>query len=432
MNITYRTVAWLILLCSTLCTALGQPTTDTLTLSRAEAETLFLQRNLPLLAGKLEIDEAKAQVIQAKLWPNPSISVGEINLWANAGAEASGRLFGNWGNHQQVAVEIEQVIQTAGKRKKLIAVHEAGVAIAEQGFEDLLRSLRVELRAQLADLLVAQQRETAYQRVLGALRRLAAGYQRQVELGNVSRAEYMRLKASEIEFMKALDDIKQDARSAQATLKSLLGVAPEQELMLAEEAVVPVSMNAITQLDPSTVAAWAAQFNAELKALGFTARQAEHQLAYERAQRTPDIEVGINYDRGGNIMRDFVGIGVSMDLPFFNRNQGNIKAAQHNLQRQRLLEQHRRHEVQAEAVRVLSGLETAMARREAIGADYAVDLDGVLSAYHRNFADRTISLLEYLDFLEAYLSVKDTVLETDKEVEVQYETLRYHVGDNLP
>lgn len=431
MSTVYRTFAWLVLSAGITCSAYPQSAADTLSISRQDLEALFLQRNLRLLARKLEIDESKAKVIQAKLWPNPTISVEEINLWANAGAEASGRLFGNWGNHAQINVEIEQVIQTAGKRKTLIAVHEANVNINEQEFEDLLRSLRVEFRIQVADLLVAQQREAAYQHVLEGIGRLVAGYLRQVESGNVSRAEYIRLKASEIAFMKALDDIKQTARSAQATLKSLVGIAPGQELILLDENITPVSNDAIAQLDAAKIRDWTVRFNAELRAFRFTTQQAEHQLAYERAQRIPDIAVGINYDRGGNIMRDFVGVGVAMDLPFFNRNQGNITAAQLNVQRQRLLEEHRRNEVENAAVRVLTDLKTTLARREAIGNDYADNLDSVLTAYHRNVADRTISLLEYLDFLQAYLSVKDTVLETEKEMETQYETLRYYVGDNL-
>src|SRR5690606_7455083 len=78
---------------------------DTLMLHPAEAEVIFLENNLKLLAGKLGIDEAKARVIQAKRWPNPTLSIGEINGWANAGSENLGRLAGRWGNHAQVAVD---------------------------------------------------------------------------------------------------------------------------------------------------------------------------------------------------------------------------------------------------------------------------------------------------------------------------------------
>src|SRR5690606_19319077 len=124
-------------------------------------------------------DEAKAKVIQARLWPNPTLSISEVNGWANAGSESLGRLAGNWGDHAQVAIDIEQLIQTAGKRRKLLAIEETGVRIAEQQFEVLLRSLQVELRAQLALLRCAQERLVVYDRVLAEQQRLVTGYERQ-------------------------------------------------------------------------------------------------------------------------------------------------------------------------------------------------------------------------------------------------------------
>src|SRR5690606_10075721 len=158
-------------------------------------------------------------------------AIDEVNLWSNHGAEELGRLFGSWGNHAQASVDIEQVIQTAGKRRILMAVEEAGVRIAEQQFEDVLRSLKVELRSQLADLDLAQQREYTYQGALAQLRRLLQAYRRQMENGNVSRSEYMRLRASEAELVKAIAGIRKDSREAQQALKVLLGIAPECELV---------------------------------------------------------------------------------------------------------------------------------------------------------------------------------------------------------
>lgn len=410
----------------------AQPATDTLTISREQAETIFLQRNLKLLATKLEIDEAKAQVIQAKLWPNPSLAIDEVNLWSNHGAEELGRLFGSWGNHAQASVDIEQVIQTAGKRRKLMAVEEAGVRIAEQQFEDVLRSLKVELRSQLADLDLAQQREYTYQGALAQLRRLLQAYRRQMENGNVSRSEYMRLRASEAELVKAIAGIRKDSREAQQALKVLLGIAPECELVFKGTQSHDLALDAAKTLHAAAILEWTDTYNAELQALRWEVTQAEHKLRYERAQRTPDVAVSVGYDRGGNIMRDFIGLGVSMDIPFFDRNQGNIKATQAALERNRLLAQEKAVEVGSAAIRVWKDLLITISQREHFGPDDETEMERLLEGYHRSFAERRVSLLEYLDFLEAYLDTKDYLLETNRDIYVQYENLRYYVGDQLP
>ncbi|RME18937.1 MAG: hypothetical protein D6799_02310, partial [Bacteroidetes bacterium] len=54
---------------------------DTLKLSREQCEAIFLKENLLLLAEKLEISKAEAIKLQASLWPNPNITLDEINLW---------------------------------------------------------------------------------------------------------------------------------------------------------------------------------------------------------------------------------------------------------------------------------------------------------------------------------------------------------------
>ncbi|GGC25488.1 cation transporter [Parapedobacter defluvii] len=411
----------------------GQYAPDTLAVTPTEAEAVFLQRNLRLLAGKLDIDMAKAQVIQAKLWPNPVLSIGEVNPWSNRDAEVLGRLFGDWGNHAQVAVDVEQLIQTAGKRRKRIAVEEAGLVVAEHSFEDLLRSLQAEFRTEMAELYRTQAGMVVYQGVLGQLQQLLGGYQRQVAQGNISRSEYMRLQASEVALMKAIDDLRRENGEAQRQLKTLMGLTPQQELILTGGGGgTDIPIDVLNALDAPTLQEWANTHNAELAALQSGTVQADWQLRYEQAQRVPDVTVSAGYDRGGNIMRDFVGLGIAVDLPFFNRNQGNIKAAQLALAQSRLLADDKKNEAESEAIRIWKDLLAIIARREHMGTQYEADMDTLLASYHRNFAERHISLLEYLDFLEAYLHSKDTLLDTEKELRVQYEALRYHVGNQLP
>lgn len=120
---------------------------DTLKLSRQQCEAIFLKENLLLIAEKLKVPQAEAMVLQAKLWPNPTVSLDEINLWATQkqlsvfNQELPGFNGGNFGRNQQVSFSIEQLILTAGKRKKLMALEQVNVDKSKQYFEDLLRHL---------------------------------------------------------------------------------------------------------------------------------------------------------------------------------------------------------------------------------------------------------------------------------------------------
>ena len=87
-----------------------------------EIETHFLQNNLSLIAKKYQISESEALLIQEKLLPNPSLAISEVNFWKNGSSEQMPYLFGKYGQTQQISLELEQLIETAGKRKKRVAI----------------------------------------------------------------------------------------------------------------------------------------------------------------------------------------------------------------------------------------------------------------------------------------------------------------------
>jgi cobalt-zinc-cadmium efflux system outer membrane protein len=123
---------------------------DTLKINRAQCETIFLKENLALMAEKLKIPQAEAMVLQAKLWPNPTLTVDQVNLWATPsqtrGQEVVPPLIGSFGKNLEFGVGLEQLVQTAGKRKKLVALEQVSVEKAKQYFEELLRNLKIEFR----------------------------------------------------------------------------------------------------------------------------------------------------------------------------------------------------------------------------------------------------------------------------------------------
>src|ERR1700744_6208155 len=56
-------------------------------------------------------------------------------------------------------------------------------------------------------------------------------------------------------------------------------------------------------------------------------RAGELNYKYQKALAVPDLSLSLGYDEAGSFLYNYYGIGASIDLPFFNRNQGNIKSA---------------------------------------------------------------------------------------------------------
>lgn len=323
---------------------------DTLNISRAEAETIFLKNNLKLLSEKLNIDQAEAQVIQAKLWPNPTLEVSEINLWSNATAEQLPPISGNWGKTSQVGVSLEQLFYTAGKRKKRIAMEKVTVEIAHEYFQDFIRSLKIEFRNNLTDLQYVQQKQAVYKKQLNSMQKLLKAYENQAKQGNISRSEFIRLKASELEFLKEISDLQKENNQLQKELKTLMNISPASYLQLIDDKFVP-ELAKLENINLADLTSSALENRPDVKVSILEEKYNERKYKYELAQRTPDVTFGINYDRGGNIMNDFVGIGFSIDLPFFNRNQGNIKVAKFDIEKSKYAKTEKNKEAQNEVIK---------------------------------------------------------------------------------
>lgn len=415
---------------STIIASAQNSVNDTIVLTRVDAETIFLQSNLSLLAEKLNIDIAEAQIIQAKVWPNPTLSVSEVNLWSNSTSEELPVLWGNYGRNQEIGLSLEQLVYTAGKRKKLIAIEKVGAQMAAQYYKDILRSLKTEFRNNLTAIQFNQQQKSVYEKQLLSVRKLITAYASQVKKGNISQAEYVRLKASELEFLNELNELNTEGNALQKEMKILMNLPAKSYIKLENEGFVP-NLNPLDELNLADIINEAENNRPDLQFAKLAQQYSDNKYAYEKALRTPDITLQASYDRGGNIMNNFFGVGFAIDLPFFNRNQGNIKAAKYAIEQSTLIKEQTFNSAQIEIVEAYSNFTNARQLYESIDTDYDKDLDMILESHLKNFSDRNISLLVYLDYVEAYIKNKEIILTSKKQLNERLEELRYASGQEL-
>lgn len=409
---------------------------ETLLLSREECETIFLKDNLLLIAEKLQISQAEALVLQAKLWPNPTLEIDEVNLWASKkqldvfGDELQGFNDGSFGRNQQLAFSIEQLILTAGKRKKLMALEQVGVDKSKHYFEELLRNLKIEFRNLLTYLQYLQFNKDVYQDQISSLQKMTQSYQKQLMLNNISKGEYIRLKALELEMSNEMNELQEELNQTQKELRLLMRLPSKVKLAIEPDGYLR-DIKQFENVSLDSLLETAKEFRPDYKIASLEEDYYRKLHKYERAQRTPDVKLKSGYDRGGNFMYNFIGFGVAIDLPLFDRNQGNIKHAQIGLEHSRVLFEQKELNMENEMVLAYENLRNAIQFFNQIEPDYEVTLDELLISYTRNFTDRNMSLLEYIDFLDAYLENKKIILEAGKKVNKKVEELNYTIGMDL-
>src|SRR6266853_4308117 len=94
-------------------------------LSLAEAQRIAFQRNWDLLAAKAGMDAAAAQLLVAKEFPNPTLSLSTVKIDPRGNSTPSGN--GVWSRSYDTIFAVSQLLEIAGKRRDRQASARAGI-----------------------------------------------------------------------------------------------------------------------------------------------------------------------------------------------------------------------------------------------------------------------------------------------------------------
>jgi len=400
---------------------------DTLKLNKAEIEAIFLKQNLALIAEKMNISIADAEIVQAKLWENPELSISDVNFWANKPQREELTELGA-SDRLQFSIELSQLITTAGKRRKEVAVQRVSREIAVQEFGETLRELKTELRKSINEIIYSQKFEAVLTEQVNVLEKLINAYERQVRDGNFSRVELLRLKSSSLEIENELYQLRVELNSQLKTLKSLLNLPPATYIVVVSDdnnrdAIPPILQDLFSL---------AMENRPDMKLQKLQTDLFSKTLKLEKAQRVPDITLSASYDRYSGMWKNFFGIGMSFDLPILNQNQGSIRAAKLGLEQSQYLEQQIQNEMFNEIFEAYSNYEQSLKFYRKISSnELLLELDKMLEVYERNLLNRNISMLEFIDFMDTYQTSKQIFLDTQKSVNNNFEELQYSIGIDI-
>lgn len=406
----------------------------TLTFTPEQFEALFLKQNLQLIAEQMNIDIADAAVIQARLWDNPELSIGSVNLWStdkqrDGEDEVIPPFLGGIGKNTQFSIELSQLIQTANKRGKLIRREKIAKDITKEEFEDVLRGLRIELRKSIYEVCYLQSFLKVLYSQAESLEQLIHTYRKLAKEGNIARSELMRLQSSLLEKESGILENQALLNEYQKTLKALINADPLVIIIFEKGSSEPVRPDRISI---QTLLEQSIDLRPDVRRQLLTTQYYEKSLAYERSLRVPDLTIQANYDRAGGVWNDFVGFGISIDLPFFNHNQGNIKAAKFLMEQSHYLAEQTKKNVQNEVVEAYDNYRQAYEfYKKNHDDDFLQELDPMLDVYTKNLLNRNVSMLEYVDFMETYTSNKQIILTSEKNVNIQFEELQYLAGTEI-
>ena len=404
------------------CTGMHVYAQDSLHISLPEAEKQFVQKNLGLLAEKYNIDIAKAAVIQARLFNNPSMVVS-----GNLYDPKENRIFNVSNTTGQYDVAVQQLIRLAHKRNKEIALAQINTSMSEDRYYELLRTLRFSLRSNFFDLYYTQQTINGYQRQIDALQRLNAAYEDLQTKGVVTDKDALRIKS-----------LLYSLTSERAVLQNqLIDLQSSFQLLLQNNKtwfIADIAHHQLPELNnlnlPGLIDTAFANRH-DLKLAENDLRSVNTNYLLQKALAKPDITLGAEFDKRGSFVDNASFLTIGIDLPFFNRNQGNIKAAKISIDQGKARLDQQKQEVENDVQRAYSKLLSADKVLRSMDPKFQEKFEHLLLGITENFEKRNISLVEFTDFCESY---KNNVLQFNQLQDQRaqaIEALHFAIGKTM-
>lgn len=323
------------------------PTPAAAKITLDEALKLALQHNHNLRATRTTVPQSQAQEVTAGLRPNPVFSADWQNLPLFAPDEGLGSYLDN---SSQVDLGLSYTFELGKRGRRLQAAHDA-TTVAWSQVSDAERTLT----AQVATLFIGVQLAES---TLDLTRENLKSFQQAVDIGEaryqaggISENDYLKIKLQLLQFQTDVQQAALARAQALANLRQELGyesVGPDYDVAGAfDYEPAAVDLEGLQKL--------AVEHRPDLRAARQGVVAARSQLDLAKVNGRPDLTVSGTYSRHGV---NTTTIGVSIPIPIFDHNQGEIARTSVAIEQAEELERAAEEQVSSDVIQAYEGLRT--------------------------------------------------------------------------
>ncbi len=278
-----------------------------------------------LLAARQRLAIAQGRLRQANLRPNPVLDA-EYGSPRFLGGEAE----------SDFSVGVSQTFEPGGKRAKRTAVAELELQQARFEVAALEHQVAADIRTAYTRAISAARQLDVIEKLLAADAELVRITEARLNEGDVAPLDANLVKVESDRLRVRQIEARSELEIALLEIRTLIGFDIAEPLRLAPQAERPPRLD----LGLSELTAIALRERADLQAAIIGERLGTARINLAKSQATPNIAGSVRFSRNKSII-DFpppiggntvdkdneLTFGVSIDIPIFNRNQGEIASA---------------------------------------------------------------------------------------------------------
>ncbi len=287
--------------------------------TRQQAIDLALQLNQSLRAQRLGIDQSRASEMTAALKPNILFTSTNQNFPVFTPTQLG---LTNIANNQTFTEAFSYLWERGGKRERRIQVARDTTEATARGVDDAERQLRFQVEQAFINVLLAKANLSLAQEDLKDFTQVVDLNRRRMTQGDIAEGDFLKIALQKLQFEQDVSAAQVALVQGKAALRQLLGyeAVAENFDVAGELAHQPVSLTLDT-LQNDAVAA-----RPDLLASRANTKVAVSTAELAQANRVRDLTWEADYDRNGPV--NGLGVGLSIEIPIHDRNQGEIARSQ--------------------------------------------------------------------------------------------------------
>jgi len=284
--------------------------------------------NLDYAAQRYNVDIAKAAVVIAKEFQNPSLNLGYNHELRFQNTEVDGV---SQSEPEDYSIGISQTFPLGGKRRWNIRAANQNYRAAAATLEDFVRNLKLDASEAFIGALAAQRALEQQRKTTDYLRQLADVQDHRFKAGDIGQTDLTQAQVDELQSESDLLNAENAAETAQLNLDTFLGRNRGQTtfVLRGKLELGPRSF------DLEQLVADALQNRPDLVAMRHARDGAQSGVRVARANRVPDVTAGVGYTYSTETENfvnpspalDYLNFSLSFPLPLWNRNKGEIASA---------------------------------------------------------------------------------------------------------
>ncbi len=392
--------------------------TNVVTLDALVAETL--ERNPELKFYEAEIAAARAGRKTAGSFANPELSggLGQKSV-RGGGLSAEGVAW---------SVSVMQPFEWPGRIGLRKAIANQDIELAQLGYERFKVALAGRVRTLAYVLFAAQEKASAATEVAERFKALREVLVQRDPAGLTPLLETRVIEATELNAQRKASEAALATQSALLELNQLRGAMPDARLSVSQTRLAFRSPD-----EKGALVALARTNNFELKLRAVELAQQGFRVDLARNERYPTLGVGpsISEERAGGRER-IIGVGISLPLPLWNRNDGNIEAAAARQMQAEVSFNIARREIERKVIEAALTYETKLREMAKWRPDSVQHFREAAEVADRHYRLGAVPIAIYVELQKQYLEAVEGLLDTKKEALEAASQLELLAGLPLP